>query len=156
MGTRWPLTGRTAEHARFVLRQIGALEIAFARGLPAVSIEVRFPFGRGECVGERVFRGEHHVGAAEQRVRACRENLERAECRDFQLEQDLGTFAATDPGLLHPFCGVGPIDIFEVREQALGVGGDAQHPLAEIATLDGEPADLALTVDHFLVGEHGA
>ena len=146
----------TAEHARFVLGQIGPLEIALASGFFPVASEVGLLFRRSECVRERVLWGQHHVGAAEQRVWAGRENLQRAERRVLQLEQDFRAFAPADPRLLHPFGGVGPVDIFEVGEQAFGVGRDAQDPLAEIATLHGKPADLALAVDDFFVGEHGA
>ena len=41
-------------------------------------------------------------------------------------------------------------------EEAFGVGGDAEHPLAHGAALDGEAADLALAVDDLFVGEDGA
>ena len=72
-------------------------------------------------------------------------------------EVDLGAFAAADPVLLEE------LDARRASRgrpsssmRRCGVGGDAQHPLAHGAALDGVAADFALAVDHFLVGEHGA
>ena len=45
-------------------------------------------------------------------------------------EIDLGPLAPADPVALHLLDRRGPVDVVEVLEQALGVGGDPQHPLA--------------------------
>ena len=50
----------------------------------------------------------------------------------------------------------GQSSVLEVVEQAVGVGGDAQHPLAHRHAHDGVAAALALAVDHLLVREHRA
>jgi len=52
--------------------------------------------------------------------------------------------------------GLGPIDALEVFLEAVGVGGDAEDPLAEGHALDRKAAALALAVDHLFVREHGA
>ena len=65
-------------------------------------------------------------------------------------------FAAADPVPLHFLERIGPIDRVEIVEQALGVGGDAQHPLAHRFADDRKAADFAFAVDDFFVGEHGA
>src|SRR5438094_791678 len=40
--------------------------------------------------------------------------------------------------------------------EPIRIGGDLQHPLSERRAIDGMAAALALAVDDFLVGEHGA
>src|SRR5207302_8629537 len=67
-----------------------------------------------------------------------------------------GAFAAANPIALHFFERMTPLDSNEIVEQAFGVGGDAQHPLAHWLADDGEVADLALAVHDFFVGEDGA
>ncbi len=50
-----------------------------------------------------------------------------------------------------------PLDAVEVVDQAVGVGGDAHHPLRQRALEHREVADLAATVGgDLLVGQHGA
>jgi hypothetical protein len=145
-----------AEDAGLFLGQIGALEVALGRGGLAVGVDRRPVFRGGEGLDQRVLRGEDHVGAAEERVRAGGEDLQRSGAGRFEGEQNLRAVAAADPGLLHPFRGFRPVDVLEVGQQALRIGGDAQHPLAQVAAFDRKAADLALAVDNLLVGQHGA
>ena len=99
---------------------------------------------------------EHHVGGAEKRVRPC--------CEDIHLQSairnpksNLRAFRSSDPILLHQLDALGPVDEFEVADQALGVGGDAEHPLLERAAVDGVVAAVgAALVGHFLVRQHRA
>ncbi len=51
-------------------------------------------------------------------------------------ESDLGPARAADPVALHRFDGLGPVQIFEVIEQAVGVVGDFEEPLLERLLLD--------------------
>ena len=71
-----------------------------------------------------------------------------------QRNDHLGAGAATDPVALHRLDVLGPVDRHEVVEQAVGVVGDPEEPLLELADLDDMTAALAATVDHLLVGEH--
>ena len=80
----------------------------------------------------------------------------RAIVRLDAMEIDLGPHAAADPVALHVLDRAGPVDVFEVVEQAFRIGRDPQHPLGERHADDGEPAALALAVDHFFIGEDGA
>jgi hypothetical protein len=80
-------------------------------------------------------------------------NLQSAICN---LKLDFGTFRFPDPVALHLLDALGPVEAVEVGEQALGVGGDAQHPLAHRATDHRMPAALALAINHFLVRQHRA
>ena len=70
-------------------------------------------------------------------------------------KRDLGPLAAADPVALHRLDVLGPLDLVEIVEQAVGVLGDAKEPLLELADLDLVAAALAAAVDHLLVGEHG-
>ena len=73
--------------------------------------------------------------------------------RDRHVE--LGALGAADPVALladHP---VGPVQAVEVVEQLLGVVGDAEVPLLQVALLDHVAGALAGAVgQHLLVGQH--
>ena len=100
-----------------------------------------------------VLGGEHEKGGAEERVRAGGEHR----IVDPQLlaaEGHLGALGAPDPVALHRLHVLGPVDFLEVVEQAVGVVGDPEEPLLELAHLDRGAAPLAAPVDHLLVGEH--
>ena len=72
-----------------------------------------------------------------------------------QREGDLGPLGAADPVALHRDHVLGPgLEQVEVGEQAVGVLGDLEEPLFEVARLDQAAAALAAPVDHLLVGEH--
>ena len=64
---------------------------------------------------------------------------------------------APDPVPLHGQHLGGPlVEPIDAVEQTVGVLGDAQEPLIEVARLDRRPAAPAPPVDHLLVGEHGS
>ena len=64
---------------------------------------------------------------------------------------------AADPVALHQLDRVGPVERVEVVEQAVGVRGDAQHPLLQRTAVHREVAALAAPVGGDLfVGEHRA
>ena len=75
---------------------------------------------------------------------------------DVQVEVDLGPLALADPVTLLGRGVLGPIDGVQAIEQALGVCGDAQHPLLQRLAIHRVPAALAAAVDDLLVGQHGA
>ena len=114
------------------------------------------PVGGHDRVDERMLGREHHVGGAEEGVRARRED------RDDVLvvldrEVDRRTGAAPDPVALHLLDGVRPVEQFQIREQAVGVRGDAQHPLLQQAPVHGMVAALTAAVGgDLLVREDGA
>ncbi len=73
-----------------------------------------------------------------------------------QRKVDLGALGAADPVALHRDHVLGPgLELLEVGEQALGVVGDLEEPLLELALHDLGAAALAAAVDDLLVGEHG-
>ena len=63
---------------------------------------------------------------------------------------------AADPVALHGEHALGPVDqLVHVVQQALGVVGDAEEPLGQLAQLHHGAAALAAAVDDLLVGQHG-
>ena len=47
-----------------------------------------------------------------------------------------------------------PVQQIQVAQQAIGIGGDAQHPLPHGPAFDGIAAALRFAVDDFFVGQH--
>ena len=75
-------------------------------------------------------------------------------CAD--VEVDFRPGAAADPVALQGFDAFGPIEGFQIFFEAIGVRGDAEHPLPQRHADDGVVAAFALAVDDFFVGEHRA
>ena len=122
----------------------------------------RRPRVGGEHVDQRVFRGEHHVGGAEQGVGSRGEDVDRhlaiGLCRDARYgELHLGAARTPDPVALHGLDLLGPVQHLEVVEQAVGVRGDAHHPLPQVLAEHREVSAVTSTVGGDLfVGEHRA
>ncbi len=115
------------------------------------------PLDRGDPVDERVLRGQHHVGRAEQGVGSGREDGDDGVLVTLDREVDLGPLAAPDPVALHALDRVAPVELVEVREQPLRVRGDPQHPLLQRTAVDGVVAALTATVRrHLFVRQHRA
>ena len=85
-------------------------------------------------VDQRVLGCQHHVGGAEEGVGAGREDVDRGRRTrvtggSIDRETDFGALRATDPVALHGLDRVRPVEQVEILEQAIGIGGDAHHPL---------------------------
>ncbi len=103
---------------------------------------------------QRVLGSDHHERGTEQGVGSGGEHLEVAGGRREAHERAL---RPPDPVALHELDRLGPVQPVEIVHQTVGVGGDAHHPLAQVALEDGEVADLAAPLGgHLLVGQHGA
>ena len=68
----------------------------------------------------------------------------------------LRAFRAANPVALRLLDGVRPVDALQPVEQALGIGRDAQAPLAHLLLHYGIAAALRDAVDHLVVRQHGA
>ena len=67
------------------------------------------------------------------------------------------TFTSPDPVALHGLDRVRPLEQVEVADQAIGVGGDAHHPLPHVALEHGEVAAIAAAIrGDLFVGNDGA
>jgi hypothetical protein len=71
-----------------------------------------------------------------------------------QLEVDLDPVGAADPLALQPLGRLRPVQRVEAVQQLVGVGGDAQEPLAHGPPGDPGAAALAAVALQLLVGEH--
>ena len=145
----------TGEDAGLFLGEIGALEIALGIDGLHVGLDCRALSLGGDLCDQRMLRGKYEVGRAEEGVGSRREDGDGV-AFFFEAESHLGSLAATDPVALQDLDGFRPVELFQISHQALGVGRDAEHPLAHRATFHGEAPDLALPIDDFLVGEHRA
>jgi hypothetical protein len=143
--------GAAGEDAALFLRQVGALEV----GLRGARLAIRFDgvlLLRGhDLVDERMLGREDHVGRAEEGVGPRRED---GDLLTSDGEIHLRSLASSDPVFLEQLDALGPVEAVEFVDEALGVGGDAQHPLLERTALDGV-AFRSPFLD-FLVREHGA
>ncbi len=113
---------------------------------------VRRPGGQLEHV--RVLGRHHEERRAEERVGTRREDgVVDPQVR--AVERDLGADGAADPVALHRLDVLGPLDRRKVLQQPVGVVGDAEEPLLELARLDDRAAALAGALGgDLLVGEH--
>ena len=97
---------------------------------------------------------EHDVAGAEQGIRAGGEHSDRAGGGG---KRHLRAAGAADPVALHGLDLLRPIQKLQVVEQAIRVGGDAHHPLAQALAEDREIAALRTPIGgDFLVGQHRA
>ena len=101
-----------------------------------------------------MLRRQHHVGGAEDRVRAGGEHLDGLA---LTREPDPRTGRPADPVALHLLQRLGPVHAVQVGQQAVGVGGDPHHPLGQRAPEHREVAPLRAAVGgDLLVGQHRA
>ena len=108
-----------------------------------------------EVVDHRVLGRKHEERGPEQRVGTRREDGDRLVAAD-DGELHLGAMRAADPVALHREHALGPLlELLHVVEQTIGVVGDTEEPLLEIARLDFGTAALAVPVDDLLVRQHG-
>ena len=146
-------------HARLRLLGVAALLVGLVQRVVDVLVHlllVRGPLGEARDVG--VLGRHHEERRAEQRVRARREHrvVDRVGgSRSSQRNVTSAPSRAPDPVALHRLDVLGPLDPVEVAQQPLGVVGDPQEPLLELADFDQRAAALAVPVRFdLLVGEH--
>jgi len=138
-------------NARLLLRQLGALQVGLGGALGPVGLDLVALLGDGDAVDQRVLGREDHVGGAEQGVGPRGED---GHGLAVDGEVDLGPFTAADPVALQQLDALGPVEVLELVDEPLGVGGDAQHPLLQGTALHG--VALGAPFLHLLVGEDGA
>ena len=93
----------------------------------------------------------HHVGRSEQGVGASGEHSNIGHfavrvCGGRYTEVDVSAFGSTDPVALHRLDRVGPVEQVEVFEKAVGIRGDAHHPLLHWAAEDREVATIGAAI----------
>ena len=116
---------------------------------------------RGEVFRQRMVRRDRQEFRAEQRIGAGRIDLDlgraAALCIRNQCEADAQPLGPADPVALHqPHFFRPAVERVERGEQVRREIGDREEPLRQFALLDECAGAPAATVDHLLVGEHGA
>ena len=139
--------------ALFLLRLDGGFRGAGGAAFGDESGDLGIALGGG--FGNGVVRRDGNEARPEQRIRPGREDLDAVTLAD-DLEPDISAGRLADPVLLHQANLLGPaVERAQRREEVVGIIGDLQEPLAELALLHGCARAPALAVDHLLVGEHG-
>ena len=143
------------EDTRLLGRGSALLALAGGRVLRVLAELVPVRRALREALDQRVLGREDEEGRAEERVGPRREDRD-VDVELLDPEQDLGALGAPDPVSLHRQDALGPVlEQGHLVEQPVGVGGDAEEPLLQVARLDLGAAALAAAVDHLLVREHG-
>ena len=140
-------------HAGLVLVHLGALEVALLGGLSLISldlVEVRELVS--PLLDVRVLGGYDHVGGAVESIGTGGVYQQLVACGGVEL--DLRAVAPAYPVLLLELHALGIIHEIEIVDQAVGVLGDAEHPLALDPADDLAAAALAHAVDYLFVSKH--
>ena len=110
-----------------------------------------------------MFGSEHHVRRAKEGVGARREDANflcfarrRTAARRSQRKINFGALATADPVALHLLDRIRPLHLLQIIQQALGVSGDAQHPLPQRHAHHVMAAALRFAVYHLFVGQHSS
>ena len=130
--------------------------LGLAAGLGDIVFDLGFFIGRGQLCHQRVLGSQDHKGDAEGGVGAGGEDpyLFFGGGGVVEAKRYLGAGALAHPVALHYFNALGPVDAVELHK-LIGVFGDAEKPLLQIALDDGRPAALAgALADHLLVSQH--
>ena len=140
-------------HAGLFLGHFGALEVGLTGGsLPVRPHGIHIGDAVGPLIDIRVFRRHDHVGRAEQGIGAG--GIDDQLIAAGGIKFDLGAGGTADPVDLGGLDALQVVHVGKVIDQALGVGGDLEHPLALYLVDDLAAAALADAVYHFLIGQH--
>ena len=140
-------------HPGLFLGQLGPLKVRLpGRGLHIGGDLVPVADGVLPPGNVGVLRREHHVGGAKEGVGAG--GIDDQVIPLGGGEGHLRAGGAANPVFLLNLHPLDEVHLVQVVNQALGILGDLQHPLALLLTDDLAAAALADAVDHFLVGQH--
>ena len=133
------------------------VDLGFLARLLDVVAHARAIIVRRHLLDQRMLRRQHHERRAEQGVRSRRED---ADCFAFvagHRKIDFCALAAPDPVGLHQAHLVRPlVEQLQIVQQTLGIVGDLEEPLLEVALFDLHVRVAPATaIDDLFVGEHG-
>ena len=139
--------------AGLFLVQLAALKVGLPGGLLPVCLhsvpvgQLILPLGEVGVLGR-----DDHISHTEQRVAPG--GVDRQLVAVGGGEVHLGTLAAADPVALLDLDPLDIVHIVQIVDQAVGILGDGQHPLALFLADDLAAAALADALHNFLVGQH--
>ena len=139
--------------AGLFLVQLAALKVGLPGSLLPVGLhsvpvgQLILPLGEVGVLGR-----DDHISHTEQRVAPG--GVDRQLVAVGGGEVHLGTLAAADPVTLLDLDPLDIVHVIQIVDQAVGVLGDGQHPLALFLADDLAAAALADALHHFLVGQH--
>ena len=143
---------RTTEDTRY--RTIGdTLTLCALAGPLQVSLDIRLLLCRSQLRYQFALRSQYHEGDTKHRIGTGREDGE-FHIAVLDLETNFCSLATANPVPLGLFQGVGPVDRLQAIQQALGISGNTQAPLAHHFLLDWITATNRDTVDHLIVGQY--
>ena len=119
--------------------------------------ELRIRFA--SALGQRMIRRQRHEARAEQRVRPRGEDLDLVTLRR-RLDQARSGRSRPSERPIQFFCISRTFSgqrssVSSAVEQLVGIFGDLEEPLRQLALLHRRAGAPAAAVDHLLVGEHG-
>ncbi len=142
------------EYAGLGAGRIQAVDLRFALRLADIGVYFIAPLRNGEPLHQRMFGGQHDEGGAEKGVGPGGEDADvLIAARNGEI--DLGPFTAADPVALHFLHAIGPVELFQVGQQAVGVRRDAEEPLRHRFLFHYGIAAPAAVVPDLLVGQAG-
>ncbi len=157
-----PCKGMDGLQARVPADLLGLVDVGLGRAAgTAFGDEVSDGrVGLRQGLGDGMVRRDAHEGRAIQRVRAGGVDFQtvRRSRRRFArpFPGHLQTLGPTDPVLLHQPDLLGPaVQGLQTVDQVVGIVGDAQEPLVQLALFDHRARTPAAPVDHLLIGQDG-
>ncbi len=141
--------------AAFLFVQLAAVQLGLGGGGLLVGLHGGFALRAAELFDQGVFRSQHHIGGSEQGVRPGGIDLD-ALLAALHREKHFGAAGFAYPVFLHFLGALGPVQLVNAGQQAFGVFGDFQHPLAHGLAYHRVVAHLGMAVDDLLVGQHRA
>ena len=140
-------------HAGLFLVQFAPLKVGLVGGFLLIGshgvpvLDLGLP-----ALQQGMLRGDDHIGGAEQGIGPG--GVHGDPVTDIGIEGNLRAGGPADPVALLDLHPLDIVHILQVVQQALGIGGNLQHPLALFLADDLAAAALANAVDHLLIGQH--
>ena len=145
---------RTREHTRHLVVHL-AVALCTLLHIVEVFLYFLFLFRGGQLCHEVALRSQHHERHTEHRIGTGGEDGEVL-VRVSHLEFHFRTLASAYPVALGFLQRVGPVYLIQSVQQALGIGRDAQTPLAHLLLHHRIAASHADAVYHLVVSQYGA
>ncbi len=132
-------------------------DLGLATRVGDVGLDRRTLPRRGDVGDQRMLRRHHHERDAKYRIGTRGEEADFLAGMSAYGKRQFRALRPADPVPLHQLDRLGPVDLVEVVEQAVGVVGHLEEPLLEILTRDRIVGMTPTTsVDDLLVGQDRA